>query len=85
MYINEKEKFNKWVKINFKGLSAHTLKQVAVMMSGELFPRLESYVENKIDTYVYVHLFRYFQGYRDEKAVDAFDYFCEAVELCDWL
>lgn len=79
--------YNKWVKKNFKGLSAHTLKQTVLhFMKDEIYGEyMRQSMTNVIDTDVYVHLYNYFTGSRTVKCVDTYNSYKNIVDLCKWL
>ena len=69
--------FNEWISRNFKGLSAHTLRQFLMMEDCPVFI--------DADNFVYVTLYHVFQKQSTEEERNMFDAVQNVVLSCEWL
>ena len=88
--MNTNKKFNEWIALKFRGLSAHTLCQFISMNIDELWLVVADYVNAPTDSvcinnYVYVTLFRVFIGTASEDDLLGYNILVALVEECEWL
>jgi len=82
--MNINKKFNEWISLTFKGLSAHTLIQFIKMNVDNIYMYWFHYDE-EIDNFVYVNLFHVFIKTASENELKEFECLIDAVNNCAWL